>query len=153
MTDLIPSDDPPRDGRDVHSAAVWDYARRDYLDGESAAKVCARYGIARSTFWDHAAAGGWRRRDQPPPDLPPLEGVGEADHPVEYWDMVGIVHDRLGKAVAGGRAMEVSAWLKVLQQFDKPVREVVEMCREERLCQERRRTEARNPADSSDSAA
>lgn len=140
MTDLIEADNPPRDGRDVHSAAVWDYARRDYLDGESAAKVCARYGIARSTFWDHAAAGGWRRRDQPPPDLPPLVIAGEPDQPLEYWDMIEIIHERLGKAVANGRAAEVSAWLRVLQQFEKPVQDLVEMCREERSYRAQDRT-------------
>lgn len=149
MTNLIPLDDAAQNGREVHSDAVWDYARRDYLDGESAAQVCARYGIARSTFWNHAAAGGWRRRDQPPTDLPPVEVEGDPDQRLEHWDLVGIVNERLNKAVLSGRASEVSSWLRVLEQLDKPTRELIEFCREERAWQERRRTA--HP-DSSDSA-
>lgn len=153
MTNLIQLPDPPPSGRDVHSEAVWDYARRDYLDGESAAQVCARYGIARSTFWDHAAAGGWRRRDQPPPDLPPIalnEGDDDDGAALEYWDMVDVVNARLAKAVANGRAGEVSAWLRVLEQFDAPTRELIEMAREERRYQLQRRTDGPHHPDSPD---
>lgn len=149
MTNLIHPADAAQSGRDVHSDTVWDYARRDYLDGESAAQVCARYGIARSTFWDHAAAGGWRRRDQPPPDLPPIEIDDNPDHPLELWDLVEIVNERLNKAVLSGRASEVSSWLRVLEQLDKPTRELIEFCRAERAHQARCRTAA---PDSSDTA-
>ena len=147
MTNLIHLADAAQNGRDVHSDTVWDYARRDYLDGESAAQVCARYGIARSTFWDQAAAGGWRRRDQPPPDLPPIDVEDSLDRPLELWDLVEIVGERLNKAVLSGRASEVSSWLRVLEQLDKPTRELIAFCRAERADRERRRTAAPDSPD------
>ncbi|QLQ13473.1 MAG: hypothetical protein HZY74_09590 [Brevundimonas sp.] len=64
--------------------------------------------------------------------------------------MVDVVGARLAKAVANGRAGEVSAWLRVLEQFDAPTRELIEMAREERRYQLQRRTDGPHHPDSPD---
>lgn len=152
MTDPIPPESAADAGQGyaIHSEAVWDYARRDYLDGDSAGAVCARYGIARSTFWDRAAAGGWRRRDQPPAALPPIRVDMPEDENLELYDMVDLVHLRLGQAVRAGRATEVSAWLRVMAQLDRPVRDLIEFCREDREHAASRAVAISDCSDSSD---
>ncbi|QLQ12594.1 MAG: hypothetical protein HZY74_03900 [Brevundimonas sp.] len=77
-----PDDQPPPIGRNYRNdplrqargnlprpPEVWEAARNDYLAGHSAADVCRRYGLRLGTFRHRAAADGWRRADQPVPDL------------------------------------------------------------------------------------
>ncbi len=51
------------------SADLWARARTDYLAGESAPVVAERYGLALRTLRRRAAVEGWRRADQPVPEL------------------------------------------------------------------------------------
>ncbi|WP_262423397.1 hypothetical protein [Brevundimonas denitrificans] len=60
-----PSRDAARGGYRRASDEVWDLARQDYQAGDTAADVCARYGLKVSTLRDRAASGGWRRLDTP----------------------------------------------------------------------------------------
>ena len=52
-----------RDGYRVRSDAIWAAARRDYLAGDAAEAVCARYDLKLGTLRARAAREGWRRSD------------------------------------------------------------------------------------------
>lgn len=121
-----------RGGYEHHSEAVWGYARQDYLDGDTAGAVCARYGIARSTFWDHAGAEGWRRRDQPPPALPPVDipATFQPAHGMDDEEVQLAIRLRLEEALRRGRATEVAAWLRALRSVSKSLSEIADFKRE-----------------------
>jgi len=130
-----PRDDAPRDparplydgrpGRDPYergggyrrvSDAVWDRARDDYLDGDAAETVCARHGLALSTFRQRARARGWRRIDQPDPDPAdlPIDMVAEVEAGLpDYADMACHALVRLNRAVLGGRVAEAAGWMRL----------------------------------------
>ena len=94
------------------SEAVWDRARNDYLDGDAAETVCARHGLALSTFRQRARAGGWRRIDRPDPEPVDLEAEAAAGLP-DYAEMARHALVRLNRAVLGGRAAEAAGWMRL----------------------------------------
>ena len=94
------------------SDAVWDQAREDYLAGEAAEMVCARHGLALSTFRQRARAQGWRRIDQPDPEPVDLEAEEEAGLP-DYAQMARHALVRLNRAVLRGRAAEAAGWMRL----------------------------------------
>lgn len=115
--------DARRHGRRVASEAVWAEARADYLEGMSAAQVCARHGVGRTALRTRAAREGWRRRDQPwtpPTRLDPWdEGraledrVGGDLDRVDYGELAWIAHRRMLRAVMRGDAVEALRWRRV----------------------------------------
>lgn len=129
-------DDPPRldasrdparplyDGRPVRdpydrgggyrrvSEAAWARAREEYLEGESCPTVCARHGMAESTFRQRAKAGGWRRIDQPDPEPVDLDAEEEAGL-LDYAQMARHALVRLNRAVLRGRAAEAAGWMRL----------------------------------------
>jgi hypothetical protein len=94
------------------SDAVWDRAREDYLAGEAAEMVCARHGLALSTFRQRARAQGWRRIDQPDPEPVDLDAEEEAGLP-DYAQMARHALVRLNRAVLRGRAAEAAGWMRL----------------------------------------
>lgn len=94
------------------SDAVWDQAREDYLAGEAADMVCARHGLALSTFRQRARAQGWRRIDQPDPEPVDLDAEEEAGLP-DYAQMARHALVRLNRAVLRGRAAEAAGWMRL----------------------------------------
>ncbi|HZW15473.1 MAG TPA: hypothetical protein VFF66_04370 [Brevundimonas sp.] len=117
MADL-PETDPEPDarahpGHRIHPPETWDRARDDYLAGLSGPAVCARYGLGLAAFRKRAAAGGWRRIDQPPP-LPtgPLEIDGDLDQ-AGYFDLAEMTAIHLREAIVNGSVGQAEAWLRL----------------------------------------
>lgn len=117
LYDGRPVRDPyERGGYRRASDDVWARARQDYLDGDAAETVCARHGLALSTFRQRARGQGWRRIDQPDPepvDLPiDIAAEMEAGLP-DYADMARHALVRLNRAVLGGRVAEAAGWMRL----------------------------------------
>lgn len=113
MTDIEPSKDAP--GRRVHSEAVWNSVRDAYKAGEGGEAVAARHGIASATFWKHARAGKWLRRDDPgepplafDPECPALEADAQLD----------LVDRRLSWALEAGSAGETLRWMRIRERIE-----------------------------------
>ncbi|WP_370234914.1 hypothetical protein [Brevundimonas sp.] len=113
-----------RSGHHRASDATWARARADYLAGESASVVCERYGMRVSTLRNRAAEEGWRRQDQPGPELVDLEAELEAGLP-DYADMANHALIRLNRAILKGHATEAGRWMRLhrtlLDMARKPV--------------------------------
>lgn len=100
------------------SDEVWNRARADYLAGLSAAEVCRRYGIGKSTFRARASAGQWRRADQPSPGpVFPSDTLDGAPGD----DFVSLARTRLALSLAEGRSAEAARWLKIYEELRKAV--------------------------------
>ena len=113
MTDLTDAERPPRAGLRIHPPETWDLARRDYLAGHSGPDVCARYGLGLATFRGRAAAGGWRRVDQPAPiPAAPIEVDGDL-YEAGYFDLAEMAAIHLREAIVNGRATEAATWLRI----------------------------------------
>lgn len=94
------------------SDAVWARAGADYLEGDSAETVCARHGLAVSTFRQRARDNGWRRIDQPDPEPVDLEAEEAAGLP-DYAEMARHALVRLNRAVLRGRVAEAAGWMRL----------------------------------------
>jgi hypothetical protein len=95
------------------SDEAWAAARDDYLAGETAETVSARYGMAISTFRQRARDKGWRRVDQVDPPYDPLDLDEAADGPADYGRMADVALMRLNRAVEAGRAIEAARWMRL----------------------------------------
>ncbi|WEK40448.1 MAG: hypothetical protein P0Y50_02245 [Candidatus Brevundimonas colombiensis] len=97
------------------SQEMWKAAGQDYLAGDTAEMVGARYGMGVSTFRARAADEGWRRRDQPDPDPVdgPLDAADLLDEPTDFAVMADQALARLNRAVRSGRAMEAARWMRL----------------------------------------
>ena len=117
MTDAAAPELRAHPGHRIHSAETWDCARDDYLAGLSGPAVCARYGLGLATFRKRAAAGGWRRADQPPP-LPtgPLEIDGDLDE-AGYCDLADMAIIHLREAIVNGCVGPAEAWMRLHQRL------------------------------------
>lgn len=116
MQDQAAGDPPANRRRLARPDAVWDQARRDYLDGDAAETVAARYGVGVSTVRARAKAGGWRRCDQPDPEPVDLD-VEEAEGLADYSVMARHALVRLNRAVMAGRAAEAGSWMRLHQRL------------------------------------
>lgn len=110
-----PDDDEQadRDGYRIRSADTWTMARRDYLAGDAAEAVCARYDLKLGTLRSRAAREGWRRCDAGDPD-PLIDQPLPAD-PITPPDLNTMAEQaliRLDQAVRRGRAAEAASWLR-----------------------------------------
>ena len=100
-----------RDGYRVRSGAIWAAARRDYLAGDAAEAVCARYDLKLGTLRSRAAREGWRRSDveevwpDPQDDDTPTS-------PPDLTQMAAQALMRLNRALQRGRAAEAASWLR-----------------------------------------
>jgi hypothetical protein len=94
------------------SEAVWERARKEYLEGDSCPTVCARHGMAESTFRQRARDERWRRIDQPDPEPVDLEAEEEAGL-LDYAEMARHALVRLNRAVLRGRAAEAAGWMRL----------------------------------------
>lgn len=94
------------------SEAVWERARKEYLEGDSCPTVCARHGMAESTFRQRAREERWRRIDQPDPEPVDLEAEEEAGL-LDYAQMARHALVRLNRAVLRGRAAEAAGWMRL----------------------------------------
>lgn len=95
---------------------LWDYARREYLSGMTAASICQRYGVSLSSFRMHARIGGWRRIDQPACDVTPEAGEYHPDDNVGFVDLADQAFLNIRRALGMGRASEAATWMRV---YDK----------------------------------
>ncbi|MFN7110957.1 MAG: hypothetical protein ACK4M2_04910 [Brevundimonas sp.] len=95
------------------SDGAWAAARDDYLAGDTAETVSARYGMAISTFRQRARDKGWRRMDQVDPPYDPLDLNAAADGPADYGRMADMALMRLNRAVEAGRAIEAARWMRL----------------------------------------
>ena len=87
--------DRPRGGYRRASDEVWALAQRDYQAGDTAADVCARYGLKVSTLRDRAASGAGAASTRPVALAPApvdLNSDEAADLP-DFWDMARIGPD------------------------------------------------------------
>ena len=111
-----PAGAPARDGYRVRSARIWAAARRDYLAGDAAEAVCARYDLKLGTLRARAAREGWRRSDMedispdPQDDNEASKGLGAA--PPDLAQMAAQALMRLNRALQRGRAAEAASWLR-----------------------------------------
>ncbi len=90
---------------------TWAKARADYLAGDTADRVCARYDLGTSSFHKRAAKEGWRKADQPDP-----EPLGDDDDDLPDADL-GATADlalrRMAVCVRRGRAAEALRWQRL----------------------------------------
>ncbi|WP_313103652.1 hypothetical protein, partial [Brevundimonas sp.] len=99
------------DGYRIRSDAVWAAARRDYLAGDAAEAVCARYDLKLGTLRSRAAREGWRRSDIE--DVWPDPQDEDADAtPPDLTRMAAQALMRLNRALQRGRAAEAASWLR-----------------------------------------
>lgn len=108
--------DPGRGGYTRASDAVWARARQDYLAGDAAEGVCARYGLGLSTLRQRARDEGWRRQDQPDPEPVDLEAEVEAGLP-DYAEIARHALVRMNRAVLAGRGPEAAGWMRIHRQM------------------------------------
>ena len=98
-------------------SARWARARDDYRAGLSAAEVCGRHGLARSTFHARAHAERWRRCDLAPsakPGAPPeADDFDPAAARRPAVEMADLAHRRLSHAVDKGRLREALGWQRL----------------------------------------
>jgi hypothetical protein len=94
--------DLERDPSAPRLSDLWEWARDDYLAGESADVVCARHGLSRSRFFERAKAEGWRRRDR-------AETRGDLydDEAEHLW-----VEEALDRAPSPAYALARRAWAR-----------------------------------------
>lgn len=96
------------------SDQAWAAARDDYLAGDTAETVSARYGMGVSTFRLRARDKGWRRMDQVDPPYDPLDpDEAAADGPADYGRMADLARMRLNRALEAGRAVEAARWMRL----------------------------------------
>ncbi len=100
-----------RDGYRVRSEAIWAAARRDYLDGDAAEAVCARYDLKLGTLRSRAAREGWRRSDIEDAWPDPQDDETPAAPP-DLTQMAAQALMRLNRALQRGRAAEAASWLR-----------------------------------------
>lgn len=107
---------PPdvRGGYRIRSDDAWAAARHDYLSGDTAETVCARYDLRLGTFRARAARDGWRRLDQGDPE--PVDLEAEGGRP-DYGEMARHALVRLDRAVRRGRPGEASSWMRLHEKL------------------------------------
>lgn len=99
--------------------ARWARARDDYRTGLFAVEVCARHGLARSTFYARAHAERWRRADLQ--GVAPEEAQGDDFDPSAPRpgapDLAEAAHQRLAHAVSMGRLREALGWARLAEKL------------------------------------
>jgi len=113
-----PADDPASDGYRVRSARTWTAARRDYLAGDAAEAVCARYDLKLGTLRARAAREGWRRSDIE--DVWPDPQDEAPETPPDLAQMAAQALMRLNRALQRGRAAEAASWLRTWRALGDP---------------------------------
>ncbi|MNU38869.1 hypothetical protein D3C71_275490 [compost metagenome] len=107
------------DGYRIRSDAVWTAARRDYLAGDAAEAVCARYDLKLGTLRARAARGGWRRSDAEDVWPDPHDEDPDAAPP-DLTRMAAQALMRLNRALQRGRAAEAASWLRTWRALTDP---------------------------------
>lgn len=104
-------------GYNIRPAVTWEAARRDYLAGDSATDVCARYGLRVGTLRHRAASDGWRRADAPAPQ--PVDWVAMAEDlgPADFPTMASEARVRLRAAILANRATEAASWMRLYDRL------------------------------------
>ena len=101
-------------------SARWARARDDYRAGASAAEVCARHDIARSTFYVRANAERWRRADLASANAGAAAEVDDFDASAprgSAFQMAELAHRRLSHAVEKGRLREALGWARLAKEL------------------------------------
>jgi len=115
-----PRGDPTGDtGYRVRSERTWAAARRDYLDGDAAEAVCARYDLKLGTLRSRAAREGWRRSDIEDVWPDPQDEETPASPP-DLTQMAAQALMRLNRALQRGRAAEAASWLRTWRALTDP---------------------------------
>lgn len=96
------------DGYRIRSPETWARAEADFLAGDTAEQVCARYDLGLSAFHKRKRDGAWRKTDQPDPD--PLPDDPEDLPPADLPRLADLALRRMGAAVERGRASEALRW-------------------------------------------
>ncbi len=107
------------DGYRIRSDAVWTAARRDYLAGDAAEAVCARYDLKLGTLRSRAAREGWRRSDAEDVWPDPHDEDPDAAPP-DLTRMAAQALMRLNRALQRGRAAEAASWLRTWRALTDP---------------------------------
>jgi hypothetical protein len=106
MTDLAPAP------RRIRPDATWDAARDDYLAGFTAEEVCRRHDLGLSAFWARAKQQGWRRADQPAPDV--ADRPLDLDAPPETrQSAIDKAWRRATRALDEGCSSEAMRWMRL----------------------------------------
>lgn len=107
----------PRTGHRFVSDTHWAAARDAYLDGESAASISARFGMAERTIRARASAEGWRRADQVEVIRPLPEDDDDARDATLADASYAVLAERalvqLRRAMARDRAVDASRWMRL----------------------------------------
>jgi len=117
---------------------TWDKARSDYLAGETAERVCARYDLGVSNFHKRAREEGWRRADQPDPephDDPDDEGLPDAD----LEATADLALRRMAACVQRGRAAEALRWQRLHAGLSDRIRATADRAEAQRRQAEQQR--------------
>ena len=113
--------DPAGDaGYRVRSERTWAAARRDYLAGDPAEAVCARYDLKLGTLRSRAAREGWRRSDIEDVWPDPQDENEAPAAPPDLTQMAAQALMRLNRAVQRGRAAEAASWLRTWRALTDP---------------------------------
>ncbi|QTN19377.1 hypothetical protein HZ989_14350 [Brevundimonas sp. AJA228-03] len=121
----------PRSGHRFVSETHWAAARDAYLDGESAASISARFGMAERTIRARAREQGWRRADQAGAVRPLVEYAVEDDGRDALIDdtldevsldvLVERALLRVRRAIAADRAVEAGRWIRTHRRLAEMV--------------------------------
>lgn len=95
----------------TRSPDAWDQARADYLAGIPAEEVCRRHDLGLSALRARARRHGWRRADQPDPEIEDddLDDYADAD----LNEMVDVAWRRVARALDRGASTEAARWMRI----------------------------------------
>ncbi|PZO01582.1 MAG: hypothetical protein DCF29_15085 [Alphaproteobacteria bacterium] len=95
----------------IRSDETWTQVRDDYLKGDTAEQVCARYDVGLSAFRQRARSEEWRRSDQddPAPLKDDLDDLPDMDLP----DLVRLAFKRLTQALLRASPIDAARWQKI----------------------------------------
>lgn len=112
----------------IRSDETWARARADYLAGDPAPVVRARYDLGESAFNKRARTEGWRRCDQPDPAVEPDEPLSPArmfaDSELDCYDRADLAL-RCGRAAESERFLALASRYEALRRGDRPREEAI----------------------------
>jgi len=106
------------------SPETWARIREAYLQGTAASTLCERFGVGLRTLRDRARQEGWRRSDQPEPDLVNLDLAQDDDEdeedatPATAAELQAQAWRQVSRAIRRGRSAEARRWMALHAQFD-----------------------------------
>jgi hypothetical protein len=105
-----------------HTDALWALIREDYLDGHTKERLAAHYHVGESTIRDRARREGWRRCDQPAPDIGRIEDAADDEDDYEPMrpvvEVIADAYRRADVAFQRGRLVDAQRCLSIARSFE-----------------------------------